>query len=201
MSDPSTVRIKNEIKEILRSNCLEEIGCSIEPNPSDFHQVNAMIMGPPDSPYADGVFHLAVKFPREYPFKPPDVKFLTNVWHPNISSVTGVICLDILKDRWAASLSLRTILISIRALLSDPVPDDPQDAVVAKQFIVNKHMFEKTAAIWTHMFAGGPENSVDEDYNNRLNKLEEIGVGRKEALRFLSNSNWNVEKSIEAAYD
>lgn len=62
-------------------------------------------------------------------------------------------------------------------------------------------MFEKTAAIWTHMFAGGPENSVDEDYNNRLNKLEEIGVGRKEALRFLSNSNWNVEKSIEAAYD
>ena len=28
------------------------------------------------------------------------VKFLTRIWHPNISSVTGAICLDILKDQW-----------------------------------------------------------------------------------------------------
>ena len=28
------------------------------------------------------------------------VNFLTKIWHPNISSVTGAICLDILKDQW-----------------------------------------------------------------------------------------------------
>lgn len=28
------------------------------------------------------------------------VRFITKIWHPNISSVTGAICLDILKDQW-----------------------------------------------------------------------------------------------------
>lgn len=28
------------------------------------------------------------------------VRFITRIWHPNISSVTGAICLDILKDNW-----------------------------------------------------------------------------------------------------
>ena len=28
------------------------------------------------------------------------VKFVTKIWHPNISSVTGAVCLDILKDQW-----------------------------------------------------------------------------------------------------
>ena len=61
------------------------------------------------------------------------VKFVTKIWHPNISSVTGAICLDILKDQWAAAMTLRTVLLSLQALLADAEPDDPQDAVVAKQ--------------------------------------------------------------------
>ncbi|GER54193.1 ubiquitin-conjugating enzyme family protein [Striga asiatica] len=53
--------------------------------------------------------------------------------HPNISSQSGAICLDILKDQWSPALTLKTALLSIQALLSAPEPDDPQDAVVARQ--------------------------------------------------------------------
>ena len=53
--------------------------------------------------------------------------------HPNISSQSGAICLDILKDQWSPALTLKTALLSIQALLSAPEPDDPQDAVVAQQ--------------------------------------------------------------------
>lgn len=57
--------------------------------------------------------------------------------HPNISSQSGAICLDILKDQWSPALTLKTALVSIQALLSAPEPKDPQDAVVAEQVILH----------------------------------------------------------------
>lgn len=70
--------------------------------------------------------------PPDYPFKPPKMKFDTKIWHPNISSQTGAICLDILKNEWTPALTIRTALISLQALLCAPEPDDPQDAEVAR---------------------------------------------------------------------
>lgn len=61
--------------------------------------------------------------------------------------MTGAICLDILKDNWAAAMTLRTVLLSLQALLAAAEPDDPQDAVVANQFRENYEMFCKTAKV------------------------------------------------------
>lgn len=66
----------------------------------NFSELKGTIAGPPDTPYEGGTFHLEIKVPETYPFNPPKVKFITKIWHPNISSVTGAICLDILKDQW-----------------------------------------------------------------------------------------------------
>jgi ubiquitin-conjugating enzyme (huntingtin interacting protein 2) len=54
------------------------------------------IDGPYETPYEGGSFLIDIQIPHEYPRKPPKMKFETKVWHPNISSVTGVICVDIL---------------------------------------------------------------------------------------------------------
>lgn len=66
-------------------------------------------------------------WPR-YPFEPPKMRFETKIWHPNISSQTGAICLDILKDQWSPALTIKTALLSIQALLSAAEPTDPQVA-------------------------------------------------------------------------
>src|SRR5437660_406756 len=58
-----------------------------------------------DSPYASGVFFLAIHFPTDYPFKPPKVNFTTRIYHPNINS-NGSICLDILRDQWSPALTI-----------------------------------------------------------------------------------------------
>lgn len=75
------------------------------------------------------------------------------VWHPNVSSVTGAICLDILKDQWSPALTLKTALLSLQALMCSPEPNDPQDAVVATMYKERHAEFVATATQWTAQYA------------------------------------------------
>ncbi|KAF5957274.1 hypothetical protein HYC85_004499 [Camellia sinensis] len=91
--------------------------------------------------------------------------------HPNISSQSGAICLDILKDQWSPALTLKTALLSVQALLSAPEPDDPQDAVVAQQYLRDYQTFAATARYWTETFARTSALGVEE----KVQKLVEMG--------------------------
>lgn len=93
----------------------------------------------------DGLsYKLSLRFPVDYPFKPPQVKFETTCFHPNVDQF-GNICLDILQvtflfaycisvknyrficfipnfltllqDKWSSAYDCRTILLSIQSLL------------------------------------------------------------------------------------
>eukprot|EP01053_Blabericola_migrator_P010376 Blabericola_migrator_1__10375@NODE_5857_length_654_cov_154_833049_g3865_i0_p1_GENE_NODE_5857_length_654_cov_154_833049_g3865_i0NODE_5857_length_654_cov_154_833049_g3865_i0_p1_ORF_typecomplete_len150_score21_17UQ_con/PF00179_26/2_8e47ProkE2_B/PF14461_6/1_4e09RWD/PF05773_22/0_0054_NODE_5857_length_654_cov_154_833049_g3865_i048497 len=104
------------------------------------------IRGPSGTPYEGGTFYLDVEIPEDYPFCAPKIRFHTRVWHPNISSQTGAICLDILKTEWSPALTVRTALLSVESLLSDPYPDDPQDAKVAEMYKRDIAQFNRVAA-------------------------------------------------------
>ena len=110
------------------------------------------IEGPTDSPYEKGVFQLELFLPADYPMAPPKVRFLTKIYHPNVDKL-GRICLDILKDKWSPALQIRTVLLSIQALLSAPNPDDPLDNAVAEVWKKNEAEALQRAREFTESFA------------------------------------------------
>ncbi|KAI4372630.1 hypothetical protein MLD38_010835 [Melastoma candidum] len=144
-------RILKELKDLQKD---PPTSCSAGPVAEDMFHWQATIMGPPDSPYAGGVFLVTIHFPPDYPFKPPKVAFRTKVFHPNINS-NGSICLDILKEQWSPALTISKVLLSICSLLTDPNPDDPLVPEIAHMYKADRNKYETTARSWTQKYAMG----------------------------------------------
>jgi len=200
MSNIAIARIQREFKEVVRSEEANKNNIKLELVDGNYSRLRGQIMGPPDTPYQDGKFHLDITIPETYPFNPPKVKFVTKIWHPNISSVTGAICLDILKDQWAAAMTLRTVLLSIQALLASPEPDDPQDAVVAQQYKEQNAAYVTTAKHWTFTYAGG-QVELDEECKEKLKQLVDMGFDVESSRTALSTYSWSVERAIESLFN
>ena len=110
------------------------------------------IFGPEDTPFHGGLFKLSIQFPVDYPFRPPHMRFLTKIYHPNINSA-GLICLDILKGAWSPALTISKVLLSISSLLSDPNPDDPFVPEIANLYKQDRAAYEDAARAYTMQYA------------------------------------------------
>ena len=149
----NTKRIIKEYKDIKTSDeCIKNCISLGLKNESDYTKWEATIIGPDDTPYKGGIFHLDISIPSNYPFKPPSVTFKTRIYHPNINS-SGEICIDILKSNWSPALTLDKVLLSIVALLGNPNADDPLDAESAKLYKTNRLEYNNTAQEMTLKYA------------------------------------------------
>ncbi|CAH3190462.1 unnamed protein product [Porites evermanni] len=80
MSTPARRRLMRDFKRISDE---PPDGVSGAPCDNNIMIWNAVIFGPKDTPFEDGTFKLQMEFTEEYPNKPPTVKFISKMFHPN----------------------------------------------------------------------------------------------------------------------
>lgn len=145
-------RLKRELALIQKS---PPENCSAGPDDdNDLFVWRATIFGAKDGPYEGGVFKMLMQFPLDYPFKSPRCKFVTKIYHPNVSE-QGAICLDILKENWSPALTVTKLLLSICSLMEDPNPDDPLRIDAADLYNSDKEAYIKKAKEETMLYASG----------------------------------------------
>ena len=181
-------RINKEITECTGDR--DGSGISAYPLGDSLQHFEGLVSGPADSPYAGGLFSIDIRLPSDYPFEPPKMQFITKVWHPNVSSITGAICLDILTKEWSPAFSIRTTLLSILALLTAPEPDDPQDAQVAQQYTTNPMAFTLKAKEWTQKYATPEANT------SIISPLLLLGLTISDARRVYADCGGDIDKAV-----
>lgn len=160
-------RLRKEYRDILRAQQTSTpsgLGFIAAPNRDkegneDLMKWSCTILGPVGTPYEGGFFKVAVTFPKEYPFKPPSMKMMTKIYHPNINKCGHFSCCNF-SCQWSPALTLAKTLKMMRAFLEDPNPNDPLVPSIALVYLKDKESFNDIAREWTKTLAG-PTTEVE----------------------------------------
>jgi len=123
----------------------------------NFFEWEALIMGPQDTCFEDGVFSAKLTFPSDYPLGPPKMRFTCDLFHPNIYS-DGRVCISILHapgddpmgyetsaERWSPVQSVEKILLSVVSMLAEPNDESAANVDAAKTWRDDRKGFEEIA--------------------------------------------------------
>ena len=128
-------------------------GVNAFPLNNDLTEWECIIKGPKNSPYENGIFHLLLKIPSEYPLKPPILTFKTKIFHPNISN-NGNICLDILNSKhWSPEIFIQKLLLMLISFLNEPNVEHGLNLNALNLYKLNKDKYNETVKEWTEMYA------------------------------------------------
>lgn len=121
----------------------------------DVYKWEVLIYGPPETLFDGGYFKAHLIFPKEYPNRPPKMKFVSEMWHPNIDP-EGNVCISILhepgddkygyekaSERWLPIHTVETILVSVISMLADPNDESPANVDAAKMWREQPEEFKK----------------------------------------------------------
>jgi len=139
------ILLRNQLKDLVK-NPVDGISVGLVDD-SDIYEWKVMVEGPQSTLFEGGLFPCTLSFPKEYPNKPPVMKFLSKgFWHPNVYP-DGRVCVSILheakedahnqqelmSEKWRPILGVEAVLVSVLSLLSDPNFDSPANVDASVQ--------------------------------------------------------------------
>jgi ubiquitin-protein ligase len=123
------------------------------------HMLGALLVTDPQSPYDGGLFYFEFKLPVDYPFKAPDVKLLTKIYHPAMSEAArgeDPGCLSIVREAWSPQLRIANVFDTYAKVLHFQTHFETYDDAIAEERLNHPAQFEAKARLWTQWFAHGP---------------------------------------------
>ena len=79
--------------------------------------IRLLLEGPENSPYKDGLYKIELEFYDIFPNSPPNVKFITKIWHPLVEYTTGKMCQDYFKENWSDKNNVKNFVDLLQNLL------------------------------------------------------------------------------------
>lgn len=123
MSKTNKRRLQKDIVDIIKEP-LTDNGIYYAHDEENMLKGYAIIFGPDDCIYRYGGYCFEFKFPYDYPFSPPKLKYITNDnltrFHPNLYR-NGKVCISILNtwkgEQWTSCQSIKSVLLMLVTLL------------------------------------------------------------------------------------
>lgn len=150
-------RVKKELKDLKEaiSNGSGPVGV-VEVKLEDDSNISVwQVLIAPPAPYNDGRFWVSVKLPSEFPFSPPELSFITPIYHLNVSE-KGEICQGFIDDCWKPGVTVGTVLGSLLNMLIEPKVERPLRVDLAQLFEKNRKSYMKQAEKFTKAKAVKP---------------------------------------------
>lgn len=131
-------RVMKDLKDLIE---YPPYGITGFPVGDDIYHWTGIICGAKDTIW-DGVeLDVDIMFPQSYPTEPPKIKFLCEMFHPNVYK-DGSVCLDVLNENWSSSYGVVALLQSIQVLLHQPNPNSPANAEAARLLQTKRAEYE-----------------------------------------------------------
>jgi len=160
---PQVVRAVAKQIQALATEAME--GVQMVLNEEDMTDVQAIVEGPPGTPYQGGYFRVKLALSKDYPASPPKGFFITKIFHPNVGP-QGEICVNTLKKDWKPDLGIRHILLTIKCLLIVPNPESALNEEAGKLLLEQYDTYCTRAKLYTEIHAKQPKQpkaGVDQD--------------------------------------
>ncbi|CAH1394209.1 unnamed protein product [Nezara viridula] len=139
MTTLAKVRLMKDLRRIQIDPPPGISGC---PSDDNLFEWDAIIVGPLDTLYENGIFKLHLFFSENYPIDPPLVKFISRIFHPNVFH-DGMVCMNTLVTLWTPALDVAAVLTSIQSLLAEPYFDSPANETATVFYTQNKKGYAK----------------------------------------------------------
>ena len=169
MYSPALQQICNEFQD-LQQNPIPTIGLVVGmPDPNNPFLWQCTMIGPSDTSFSGGLFYLRIIFPQDYPQHPPEVLFLTPIYHVNVNHIKqdkcplGHICISTLNF-WNPSYRMREVLTNIFALFYMGNPDSPYGTDRQGEMVYNRPLFEEKIRYFTQKYANPQMPCKQYDY-------------------------------------